>query len=399
MKGEKLPYIRVGNCYYKMVNIPLISGDFLDSIIRWNAEFIKQDHGKDILSKIPKYDGFCVVPDHLNYKQVIGNFYNKYLPFEHKPEEGKWPHIENFLKHIFREQYELGLDYIKLLIEKPTQKLPVICAVSKERGTGKTTLLLFFKILFGGNMTINTNEDFKSSFNSEWVTKLIIGVDETFLDRKEDSERLKNLSTAKLYKAEAKGQDRVEVEFFGKFILCSNNEDNFLIIEPGETRYWVLKINPFGKEINGLLDKLRVEVPHFLYYIINRTFYTENTSRMWFDPRLLETQALKKVIRRSRSKLEFEILNIIQFIIDEKEVDEIQFCVNDIQGWLDKRGFKAIESVQIKRILQNEWKLIPTTNTFSYLRYKINYDGSILEESAKGRYYKIDTNLLTKFND
>lgn len=399
MYREELPYIRVGNSFYKMVKIPLISGDYLDSIIRWNSEFIKQDLGKDALSSIEKYDGFCVVPDHLNFKQVIGNFYNKYLPFGHQPKEGEWPHIECFLKHIFQEQYELGLDYIKLLIEKPIQKLPVICVVSKERNTGKTTLLLFFKILFGGNMTINTNEDFKSSFNSEWIAKLLIGVDETFLDRKEDSERLKNLSTAKIYKAEAKGQDRVEVEFFGKFILCSNNEDSFLIIEPGETRYWVIRVNPFKKEIDNLLEKMKVEVPHFLHFIINRPLVSENTSRMWFDPKLLETPALKKVIRRSRSKLEFEILNIIQFIMEEKEVEEIQFCINDVQNWLDKRGFKAIDTIQIKRILQNEWKLDPAPNTFSYVRYKINYDGCVLEESAKGRYYKIDKNLVINFND
>ena len=72
---------------------------------------------------------------------------------------------------------------------------------------------------------------FRSNFNAEWANKLIIGVDETFLDRKEDSERIKSLSTSKYYKIEAKGQDRQEIEFFGKFILCSNNEDNFIMID------------------------------------------------------------------------------------------------------------------------------------------------------------------------
>lgn len=399
MKKNILSYVRVGNSYYKLVKIPLISGDFLDSIIRWNGEFIKQDHGKDTLSEIPKYDGFCVVPDHINFKQVIGNFYNRYLPFVHKPIKGEWPFIEYFLRHIFQEQYELGLDYIKLLIERPTQKLPVICVVSKERNTGKTTLLLFFKMIFGGNMTINTNEDFKSSFNSEWIAKLLIGVDETFLDRKEDSERLKNLSTAKLYKAEAKGQDRIEVEFFGKFILCSNNEDGFLIIEPGETRYWVIKVKPFEKEIENFLEKLKLEIPYFLDALINRPLSSENESRMWFNPKLLETSALKKVIRRSRSKLEFEILNIMLSILDEKELDELLFCTNDIQSWLDRKGFKAIETVLIKRILQQEWKLEPTPNTYSYTRYRFNYDGNLIDEPAKGRYYKMDKNTIINFND
>lgn len=399
MKKSNLPYIRVGNCYFKLVKIPLISGDFLDSIIRWNSEFIKQDHGKDALSEISKYDGFCVVPEHIEFKQEIGHFYNRYLPFPHRPIQGEWKLIEYFLKHIFQNQYELGLDYLKLLIKIPIQKLPVICLVSKERSTGKTTFLLFLKALFGGNMTINTNEDFKSSFNSEWIAKLLIGVDETFLDRKEDSERLKNLSTAKLYKAEAKGQDRIEVEFFGKFILCSNNEDGFLIIEPGETRYWVIKVQPFTKEIDNILEKLKVEIPHFLDFILNRELSTSNESRMWFNPKLLETPALHKVIRRSRNRLELEILSQMLFIIEEKELNELCFCISDIQDWLSRKGFKAVESLQIKRILQNDWKLEPSANSYSYTRFKFLTDGSILEENAKGRYYKMSKEIVININE
>ena len=44
-----------------------------------------------------------------------------------------------------------------------------------------------------------------------------------------------------------KGKDLCEVQFFGKFIMCSNNEDTPVLIEPGETRYWVRKINPLKK--------------------------------------------------------------------------------------------------------------------------------------------------------
>ena len=55
------------------------------------------------------------------------------------------------------------------------------------------------------------------------------------------------LYPASVYKIEAKGKDRCEVHFFGKFIMCSNNEDTPVLIEPGETRYWVRKINPLKK--------------------------------------------------------------------------------------------------------------------------------------------------------
>lgn len=55
------------------------------------------------------------------------------------------------------------------------------------------------------------------------------------------------LYPASVYKIEAKGKDLCEVQFFGKFIMCSNNEDTPVLIEPGETRYWVRKINPLKK--------------------------------------------------------------------------------------------------------------------------------------------------------
>jgi hypothetical protein len=399
MEAIKSLYIRVGTSYYKIVKVPLISNDFLETIKRWNVEFIKQDMGKDFLSTIPKYDGFCVIPEHINYRQVVGTFYNKYLPFEHKPMSGEWTYIEYFLKHIFQKQYVYILDYIKLLIERPTQKLPIICLVSKERNTGKTTFLQFLKALFGGNMTINTNEDFKTAFNSEWIAKLLIGVDETFLDKKEDSERLKNLSTARQYKAEAKGQDRYEVEFFGKFVLCANNEEGFIIIEPGETRYWVIKVKPFETEIIGILNLLKKEIPFFLYDILKRSLVTKNESRMWFSPKLLETDALKKVIRRSRSKIELEILSVMTTIIENKDLTDISFCVNDVQNWLDNRKYSTVSSNNIKRIFQNEWKLEPTPNTYSYTRYWFAPDGGIYESQAKGRYYKMDIETIRKFDE
>ena len=55
------------------------------------------------------------------------------------------------------------------------------------------------------------------------------------------------LYPASVYKIEAKGKDLCEVQFFGKFIMCSNNEDTPVLIEPRETRYWVRKINPLKK--------------------------------------------------------------------------------------------------------------------------------------------------------
>ena len=66
--------------------------------------------------------------------------------------------IAALVRHIFGDQYELGLDYLQLLYTKPLQKLPILLLVSEERNTGKSTFLNFLKALFEANVTFNTNE-------------------------------------------------------------------------------------------------------------------------------------------------------------------------------------------------------------------------------------------------
>ena len=64
------------------------------------------------------------------------------------------------------------MDYLQLLYLQPIQKLPILLLVSEERNTGKSTFLNFLKALFQNNVTFNTNEDFRSQFNSDWAGKL-----------------------------------------------------------------------------------------------------------------------------------------------------------------------------------------------------------------------------------
>ncbi len=110
---------------------------------------------------------FRTVPNHLNYQKEIEGFLNLYEPIEHKPQQGDFSHIQSLMRHIFGEQYELGMDYMQLLYLQPTQKLPIVLLVSEERNTGKSTFLNFLKAVFENNVTFNTNEDFRSQFNSD----------------------------------------------------------------------------------------------------------------------------------------------------------------------------------------------------------------------------------------
>lgn len=192
-----------------LVYHPLISGDYIEEKIPWSYEVLCQDYGKKYnLPDIEKYDGFCIIPNHINYKQVYGTYLNQYEPINHVLAKGEFPYTRMFLEHIFEEQIELGPDYIQLLYTHPTQMPPIILLVSNEIQTGKTTFLRFLKTVFAKNATFNTNEDFKSQFNADWANRLLILVDELLLNKMEDTEKIKNLSAASDYKVEAKGKDR-----------------------------------------------------------------------------------------------------------------------------------------------------------------------------------------------
>ena len=135
--AEKEEFIRVGTTLYKIVNQPRMDGGCVKKRIAWNAETLRQDYGKDYMATVPKYDGFCTVPAHVDYKPVIGKFLNLYEPISHVPVQGDFPCVRSLVEHIFGEQYELGMDYLQLLYLYPVQKLPILLLVSEERNTEK----------------------------------------------------------------------------------------------------------------------------------------------------------------------------------------------------------------------------------------------------------------------
>ncbi len=338
---EATPFIRVGTIYYKIASQPQPDGSVAIRRLRWEKNTIVFDYGKDYLRLIPRYNGFCTIPVHVGYTREVNGFYNIYESISHEPGAGPWRHIQMLVEHIFGDQYEYGLDYLQLLYLRPMQKLPILLLVSEERNTGKTTFLNFLKSVFEDNATFNTNEDFRSKFNSDWAGKLLVMVDEALLTRREDSERLKNLSTAKSYKAEAKGKDRDEIGFFAKFVMCSNNERTPVLIDPGETRYWVRKIEPLGKDDTGFLKHLRREIPAFLGYLCRRELVSREESRMWFSPKLLETPALQHIIRSNRNRLELELIELLRDIMLSTGNESVSFCLNDVLNILNVTNVKA----------------------------------------------------------
>lgn len=301
--GETLPtllmpadlnkFFRCGDDYYELVSTPTPFGETEEVLTRRALKTITDDFGKDCVKHIKKYKSFVNIPSNENYQRIIGNCYNVYNPIPHEVHEGSWAFTKMFLEHIFGKYYEVGLDYITILYKKPTQILPVLCLVSEERRTGKTTFLDWLCDIFRENACVIGNEELRSQFNGVFLQKLIVGIDETSLaDNREITERIKMLSTAKKIATQRKGIDFTISFNFCKFILCSNKVTNFIYTDSEEVRFFVVKVPTIdGKEITDIRQKLYDEIPAFLHYIQNRVTTYKQETRAWFAYDLIKTQA------------------------------------------------------------------------------------------------------------
>ena len=377
-KGElciKIPgaaklYFRVGDHYHEIVKIPNKYTELETAIHMRQKSTIEDDHGKPFIKHVPKYKAFCNVPSHENYQQVIHNCYNMYAPFDHIPEPGECDKTLNFLKHIFGSQFEIGLDYIQMLYRQPTQILPILCLISKENETGKTTFAKWLKAVFTQNMTIVGNSEFQSNFNSIYASKLIICCDEAFIDKKVVIERIKSLSTADRIVLNTKNKVESEIEFFGKFILLSNNEDNFIYASNEDIRYWVIKVPvPENKRVR-LMNEMVDEIPAFLDYLNKRKLVSECKSRMWFSAKELETEALKNIIDNSRTGLEKELRLKIRNMFLDFGLSDLYLTAQVIREHLvNKKYDEHYINKIIKEVLNAEhYKKngVPKTKSFYY---------------------------------
>ena len=278
---------------------------------------------------------------------------------------------------------------------KPTQILPILCLVSKERSTGKSTFLKWLKEIFEYNLTFLTNSDFTSNFNSDWSSKLLICIDEVLFKTDELTERIKYLSTTNTHKTEAKGKDKKEASFFGKFILCSNNETSFIKIDADEIRFWIIKVNRYKKEDVNFLKKLTDEIPAFLHFLTTRKLSTENQSRMWFTPEQIKTAALQKLVRYNSSKIENELANVLLNTMESLDTELLEFCFSDLLNILNKFRIKY-DAAEIKKIIRENWQLVPASNSNKYQKITLTMDLDFYQNQSKGRHYSVSRNFLSE---
>ena len=391
-KGEQRNYLRIGTDYYKKIAKMGPNGQTEFEIVKWSEKNIKDDFhsSKEFLKNIVKCDAFANVPenDPDKYRQIITSekegvksvLYNRYSPIYHVPKEGDWRTINKLLHHIFdyknldgEPMYEFALDYIQLLYTRPTKHLPILCLVSTERGTGKTTFLEMLKAVFVENMRILDSARLTSNFNGSWAGKLIVAVDESFINMDEKNgaaNKLKMIATNETIPSEAKGKDSDEIPNFSKLILCSNDEYNFVRIDWEENRYAIIKVGSIPEnELNPhMRDNLREEIPAFLYFLKNRQLYYKEKSRLYFEERVFMTPQLEMIQARTEGGLARNIKDVIrnQFYLQQAESVRLSLAVIEE---LVRLQYKFSNRIQIRDYLNDKGYKTGVPTSFTYYMY------------------------------
>lgn len=369
---DSFKFIRVGCDYFKLIRVPNSKKILEQRRIAWKVGEIQRDYVAKGLTNffdtIDKYDAFCNVPDNTEtYDATPENCFNLYYRLEHVPEEGKWPHIETYLKHLFGTKpigdgsttnYELALDCIQLKYLHPTQKLPIVCLVSKDRGTGKSSFLWLMREIFNENATVIGNQEINDMYNDDWASKAIIGIDEGFIDKKIILEKIKSQSTNDKIKLRGMYQGRQDVSFFGWFILTSNDEDNFITIDNEEIRFWVNKVPQLKEEDPDLLAKMIEEIPAFLHFLKNRALAHPKKTRFWFAKDLLETDALKRIKETSRGWFSAELKEELTDRYFHYKHHTLYYTLDELFSMLNKPNAPVrFRKADIRKQLEDKFKL------------------------------------------
>lgn len=353
-------------------------------------------------ASINEYKGFINHPNNLDYHQVIDGRYNTYSAIPQKPTDSYVDinDIKRFIsvmKHIFGDQLDMGLDYLKALVIEPMVNLPILCLVSEKRGTGKSSFLNIMELLFGANAVEIRNDDLQSRFNSWWTSSLLVMCDETDAHDKKITERLKGLATSKGKVAvESKGVDVENRDFFGKFILCSNNTKNFVYTDEKEVRFWVRDIDELPEEMrigtDFFLSEIEKEVPSILKFLIDRSYEKRDIkARLFFNDNDLNTKATDKLKKHGNSddvKMLGEVLG--DLFLEKSIKDDSEWCFNksEIILALKDIGATAMNPKRIGYIMDNVFD-----TKYQAHRMK-SFEGEVVKKG-----YKLSPNYVNSVTD
>lgn len=356
--------IRVGNDIYEIVNGINADGQTYQDLQPRTRQVLKERFPGKRIEEWPYYDGFCNLPNHTNYQQIVYNrgngLYNKYHPIEYEIKEGPHPTWDKLINHIGGEQAPLLMDYLRILWQKPTQVLPVLCLISKTNQTGKSTFGNCLTMLFGNNARSLGEKDLGNDFNF-WGEGLL-AIFEEVSSTKKTINLIKNYSTAKRITINLKNVQQYEIDCFLKILIFSNNEDTFIKANAEDIRYWIIRLPEIKEHDPNFDDKLKEEVPYFAWTLNNTKIVSKPLSRMWFAPEQIATDALKNIVQNSRSD-----------------------CAKSMEQWIEETLAEKGNFQATAKDISQELRRYSISEISNALKKELNYP-----EPCKGYYNPID---------
>lgn len=156
------------------------------------------------------------------------------------------------------EQFKYALAWLAFAVQHPGKQAEVAIVLQGDLGTGKGTLLKWFRELFGSHgMLIQHPRHLTGNFNAHLQTCLALGVDEAFfVGDKAGNGVLKSLITEDQITVEKKGIDVFSIRNRLKIIMATN-ADHAVLAGGAERRYFVLRVSDVKKQDHdyfGMLD-------------------------------------------------------------------------------------------------------------------------------------------------
>ncbi|OBQ52893.1 DUF3854 domain-containing protein [Tamlana sp. s12] len=388
-------YMRVGGNWYKVIHQPNHLGELERDIVPYPKTEIVMDYGKfkGFLTGVKKYDAFTVYPNWTSeHVQEIHSSFNLYAPMAYEAKKGNWINTYNFLKHIFGgvstidfekeiehntkgDQFSVFLDYLTIQHRKPMHMLPVPILVSKQQGTGKTTVLKWLAEVYKGNSVVLSDSQFQNNFNAHYISKFVIGIDEAIMgadnvEAKKNKERLKQLVTDNTAQLENKGVNLKKIPFYGKILMTSNDEDNLMKIDDEDTRFFIVKVPQIPTKMKDpdLFLKMKEEIPAVLHYLQNRKIYHKRSDRFWFATEDILTEHFHTLKEATKSPLEKAIEDTIkEMFFRFDNLDIITMHPEYLLEKINKSRSRKFQITQLKDKLKTVYKL----ETYKQNRFKV----------------------------
>ncbi len=121
------------------------------------------------------------------------------------------------------------------------------------------------------------------------------------------------------------------VPFFGKVIICTNKEHDFMRIDEEEIRFWIRKVPQISAINTNIENDLTDEVPAFLRFLMNQPSVDIKRSRMVFTAEELHNESLNKVKAESQSQLRKDFNIIMADFFNTNGMDKIQATISDLK--------------------------------------------------------------------